>query len=357
MICTILGTLMAASLIAQDNTNNLPAIPPPVTSPAAESAPGPAPAPTMPAPTAPAKPAPRHKRIHHTVKKRERPAVAEHKVNLTPGPAEVTASELVVRGQAGLKGEVVARLHKGETVNVLEQIDLAKHEAGEPSQWAKISYPSNADVWVSAKYVSNGTVSTKKLNLRAGPGENYSVVGVLDQGTPVTEVETRGSWMKIQPPADAYAFVAAKYLSEEVPPPAPSPVAPMPAPTPTAVPEQPSIVATPPPPSIPQPPPAPATPPVRIVEHQGIVGPVGSIIAPTDYKLYDEKTKQDIDFLYPTSPNMNFRDLVDDEVIVTGEEGVEAQWPNTPIMAVQNIQVIRTNVIKRLDLTPPRQRH
>jgi hypothetical protein len=42
---------------------------------------------------------------------------------------------------------------------------------------------------------------------------------------------------------------------------------------------------------------------------------------------------------------------------VTGEEGVDQRWPNTPIMAIQSIQVVRTNVIKRLDLTPPRQRH
>ncbi len=353
MICTILGTLMAASLIAQDNTNNLPAIPAPVSSPAAEAAPAPAP---EPAPTTVPPAAPKHKKMHKAARKK--PAVAEHIVPINPGPAEVTANDLVVRGQAGLQGEMVAHLHKGDTVNVLEEIELGKHAADEPSHWAKISYPTNAYVWVSARFVSNGVVATKKLNLRAGHGENYSVVGVLDEGTPVNVVETEGSWMKIEPPSTAYAFVAAKYLTATAAAPAPPapPTMPEAAPTPTTVPEQQTIVTMPQPPPAP---PVPTTPPVRIVEHEGIVGPVGSLTAPTDYKLYNESTKEIIDFLYPTSPNMRttFSQLVDDRVIVTGEEGIESQWPNTPIMAVQSVEIISTNVIKRLDLTPPRQRH
>jgi hypothetical protein len=125
-------------------------------------------------------------------------------------------------------------------------------------------------------------------------------------------------------------------------------------PTPTSVPGQQQIVVTPPQP--PQPP-QPTTPPVRIVSHQGIVGGVGSIIAPTAYKLYDQNTKQDIDYLYPISANIDLSRLVDDEVVVTGEEGIDLRWPNTPVIAIQSIQVLQTNVIKHLDLTIPRQRH
>jgi len=354
-IWTILGTLMAASLFAQDNTNNLPAMPPPVSSPPAEMAPT-APAPeTMPATNPPAKHIKKHKAV---VKHKYGPAHKEARVTLAPGPAEVNASELVVRGQAGLKGETVARLSKGDTVNVLEQINLAHPAADEPSQWAKISFPTNGHVWVMARYVNGGAVSAKKLNLRAGPGENYSVVGVIEQGTPVNEVETKGGWMKIEPPANAYAFVAAKYLTEEATPPAQvavnNPETPEVPPTPTPVPQPQPIITQPP---TPQPPPPPPQPTVRIVQHQGVVGPVGSMVAPTTYKLYDPKTGLDIDFLYPTSPDQDLHKLLDDEVIVTGEEGVDARWPNTPVIAIQNIQVIGKKVIKRLDLTPPKQRH
>lgn len=357
-IWTLLGTLMAASLFAQDNTNNLPAIPPPVSSPAAETAPA-APAPETAPATKPAKRPAKHLKKHKAVRREHTSktyATKEATVTLSPGPAEVSANELVVRGQAGLKGEEVAHLSKGTPVTVLEQINLAHHAAGEPSQWAKISYPTNGHVWVSSKYISNGTVSTKKLNLRAGPGENYSVVGVVDEGTPVNVMETKGSWTEIEPPANAYAFVAAKYLTQQAAPPmvASAPETPETPPTPTTVQPPETVMSAPPPPP---PPVAPPTPTVRIVSHEGVVGPVGSVIAPTPYKLYDPNTKADIDFLYPTSPDQDLSKLVDDQVIVTGEEGVDARWPNTPVIAIQSIQVVGKNVIKRLDLTPPRQRH
>jgi uncharacterized protein YgiM (DUF1202 family) len=346
-IWTILGTMMAASLIAQNNNNSLPAMPPPVGSPAAETTPAtPAPVPAVETnkPAAPAK----HRAVRKPV--RHRHVMHEPSVSLPPGPAQVNASELIVRGQAGLRGEVVARLHQGETVNVLEQINLAHHAADEPAQWAKISFPTNADVWVNAQYISNGAVSTKKLNLRAGPGENYSVVGVVEQGTPVNQIETKGNWVKIEPPPSAYAFVAARYLTPVTVAVAPPP----PPPTPTEVAPPTPIITAPPPP---QPPP---TPPVRIVQHEGVVEPVGSPTAPTDYKLYDPNTRVDEDFLYPTSPNMDFSQLVNDRVIVTGEEGLEKGWPNTPVMAVQDVQVVATNVVKqfsREELIPPRLRH
>jgi uncharacterized protein YgiM (DUF1202 family) len=352
-IWTILGTLMAASLYAQDNSNSLPAIPPPVSSPAAETAPAAAPAPAP--ETAPVAPAPKpakHVRKHSAAPRK--PATPEPTVSLTPGPADVNASDLTVRGQAGLKGEVVTHLHKGDTVTVLEQINLSHHAADEPAQWAKIAYPANVHVWLDGKYVdASGVVTAKKLNLRAGPGENFSVVGVVEKGVSVTQIQTKGHWMQIQPPANAYAFVAARYLKQEAVATAPPPPPEMP-PVTTQVPPPQNLIVTAPPP--PQPP----TPTVRIVSHEGVVGSVGSPTAPTDYKLYDLTTKQDINFLYPSSPNIDFSKLVDDKVIVSGEEGIQANWPNTPVMAVQDVQIVETNVIKhftREDLTIPRQRH
>jgi Bacterial SH3 domain len=208
-----------------------------------------------------------------------------------------------------------------------------------------------------SKFINNGTVSTKKLNLRSGPGENFSVVGVVEQGASVNQIESKGGWMKIEPPANAYAFVAAKFLTQEAMPPttvAVAPETPEVQPTPTPVqPQQPVIAAAPPAQAPPQPPQA----TVRIVQHEGVVGGAGSIQAPTPYKLYNPDTQEVIDYLYPTSPDQDLHQLMDDRVIVTGEEGVDPRFPNTPVIAIQSIQVIGKNVIKRLDLTPPRQRH
>ena len=128
----VLGAMLATSAIAQNNTNTLPAMPAPVATPAAEgvAAPAPAAAPVATQAIAPVK----HKKRAATTKK-----IAEPSVTLVPGPAEVTVSNLIVRGQAGLKGEVITHLFKGDAVTVLSQINLDKHAAGEPARWAKIS--------------------------------------------------------------------------------------------------------------------------------------------------------------------------------------------------------------------------
>ena len=79
-----------------------------------------------------------------------------------------------LRGQAGLNGEVVGHVQKGDAVTVISEITLDKPKAGEPAQWAKIALPPVTKVWIDSKYVdtTNHVVAAKKLNLRGGPGEN-----------------------------------------------------------------------------------------------------------------------------------------------------------------------------------------
>ena len=380
----VLGAMLASSAIAQNNTNALPEMPAPVASPAAEMTPAPAAATNAPA-TKPVK----HKKQKHATARVNAPALKESTVALVPGPAEVTVSNLIVRGQAGLSGEVVTHLFKGETVTVLSQINLDKHAADEPAQWAKIASPTNTHIWVSARFIdpTNKTVLPKKLNLRAGPGENYSVLGVIERGTPVDEIITKDGWMEIATPAGTYAFVAAMYLKQEAAAPvetnaAPAmETAPAPAPVPTPVPEAQPIVTeqttppatteTKPAPAIetPAPVPAPAPeevdtnlppPPPRIATHEGVVRHVGSLITPTEYELYDPATDKNVDFLYTTTTNLVLSRYVGMRIIVTGEEGLAARWPDVPVLTIQRILVIDTNAVPQQIYRSPRaagQRH
>jgi uncharacterized protein YgiM (DUF1202 family) len=269
-------------------------------------------------------------------------------VTLVPGPATVDAKSINVRGQAGLKGEVVAHLTNGDIVTVLGQLNLDKHHAGEPAQWAKIALPTSTHVWVNAEFIdtTNKTVLPKKLNLRAGPGENYSVLGVAERGTPVSEITTKGKWMQIDPPANAYAFVAAMYLKQE----APANVAANPVPptetTPTAVPEPQPMAPEPAQPVID----TNAPPPPRVVTHEGVVGPVASIIAPTAYKLYDPDTYQTIDYLYTTATNLDLSRYVNMRIVVTGEEGLDERWKGTPVITIESIRVIDTNAVQSIPI-------
>jgi uncharacterized protein YgiM (DUF1202 family) len=289
----------------------------------------------------------------------KKPAAVERPAFLVAGPALIAGSNVNVRGQATLNSEVVTRLNKGETVTVLEQINLEKPKADEPAQWAKIAFPANAHVWVNAAYIdaTNKTVVPRKLNLRAGPGENYSVVGLLDKGAPVKEIVTKGNWMEIEAPSGAYAFVAAEYLRQEATGiaavPAPTVVQPPTMPTPVA--EAPPVAAAPtnPPvalpgvaPTTPTPEPVPATPvvegppPKRIVQHEGVVRPTVSIQAPTKWALVDPDTGHTVDYLYTTTTNLNLIHWRGYRVVVTGEEGLDERWGHTPVITIQRIQVV-----------------
>ena len=377
----VFGAMLASGAIAQNNTNTLPAMPAPVSSPAAALTPAPAAHTHATNATRSARTVRRP--AAHAATNASAPAkvaAREPESALAPGPAEVTVSNLIVRGQAGLQGEVITHLSKGETVTVLSAITLDKHKADEPARWAKIAYPGNTHVWVSAKYIdaTNNTVLAKKLNLRAGPGENYSVIGLIERGMSVNPISTKNGWMNIEAPSNTYAFVAAMYLKQKAPapaPPTPTPpeVEPTPTPTPTPVPEAPPIVTTPPvvtpspapePVPVATPPPAPEPvaidtntppPPVRIVSHEGVVRHVSSPITPTDYELYDPGTDVNVDFLYTTSTNLDLSRYVGMRIIVTGQEELAARWTDIPVLTIQKINVLDTNAVPKVIYRSPRQ--
>jgi uncharacterized protein YgiM (DUF1202 family) len=263
----------------------------------------------------------------------------------------------------------------------------------EPSAWAKILLPTNAHVWVNTAFIdgSNQTVKPKKLNVRSGPGENYSVIGLLHAGDALKPVTTKGDWTEIEPPANAYGFMAAQYLSQEAPATVAAipPVAPMPTeapavpPTTTTTPTEPAptpatVAATPPvapppteAPAVPPPTEAPAVPPPteipaptetpavtnamaatppepeveeplppRIVQREGIVRGMTSIQAPSKFVLISPENGRDIDYLYTTSRELDLRRYKGLRIIVTGEEGLDERWGNTPVLTIQKIQVV-----------------
>jgi len=356
-IWSVFVVTISTSLLAQTNA--------PVSTSTVET---PAPAATAPATpavesapvvtNAPAKRTSAHRK--RTLSATTEAPIHEPTVVLMPGPAEVGASSVNVRGQASFNSEIISHLAKGDTVTVLEQINVHKHKPSEPAQWAKIAFPTNAYTWVDSRYIDNDskTVKPKKLNLRSGPGENYSVVGLITHGTPVTEVSNKGNWMQIVPPPNAYAFVAAMFLKQEavaLPPPVASTTEAALVTTPIAE-SQPLVTeatnaamtaatetnelaemgtnelgeaetnAPPPPP--------------RIVTHEGFVRHVTSIIAPTAYELYDTNTWTTINYLYTTSTNLNLSRYNGLHIIVTGEEGLAERWKDTPVLTIQRIIVV-----------------
>lgn len=287
-------------------------------------------------------------------------ALAEKPVILSPGAATIVGKNINVRGKASFKGEIVTKLQNGDAVTVIEQVILSKPKAGEPSQWAKISYPTNAHVWVHSSYLNaDKTVKPKKLNIRTGAGENYSVVGTLEQGTAVKEVSTKGSWTEIEAPADAFAFVAASFVHQDatsatvppvvsVQPPEATPATvttdPIVAPTTTdlantnpAVEPNPTVVDS-----------ANVPPPIveevwvpRTVSHEGIVKATVSIQAPTKYGLHSADNGKLINYLYSPTAQLELSRYAGKHIIVSGQEGLDERWLNTPVLTIQKIYVVK----------------
>ena len=310
-------------------------------------------------------------------------------VALTPGLATIDGDNVNYRGQAGLKGESIGQFHKGEVVTVISEITLDKHAADEPAHWAKIVLPAGTKVWVNKQFVdaTDKKVAVKKLNLRAGPGENFSVLGTIEKGAAITEISAKGDWIEVPAPADAYAFVAAHYLQQgnapatsPVPPteppfnPGPGPVVagavgpatqiPATAETPVAVPTtvgEPQKIAAPPAPEPTAPPVVPSPvklavvappvavdtnlppPPPRIVTHEGWVRNSVSIVAPTYLELYDPATGKAIDYLYSTTPLLSVARYKGMHVAVEGEEALDSRWKDTPVLTIKKIFVLSTN--------------
>jgi hypothetical protein len=341
----VLGLMLSTSLFAQPVTN-----PPPI---------------GLPAPGTTNAPAAKKKAAARPTKKKA-PAettstAAEKPIVLSPGPGTITGGNVNVRGQARLNSEIVKRLNKGDAVTVIEQIILDKPKADEPSQWAKINFPAEAHVWVHSSYIdsTNKVVLPKKLNVRTGAGENYSVVGLIERGTAVKEVSTKGDWIEIEAPAGAYAFVAAQFVKQEIPAPsippivsfAPPPTEPKPTPTtvadtqPIAAPPAETSTTRPPtttastPETAPPPPPV-EEPPPRVVSHEGVVKGTWSIQAPTKFALVDPDSGRTVNYLFTTSTNLDLSRWKGHRIIVTGEEGLDRRWTNTPVITIQRIQVV-----------------
>ena len=328
--------------------------------------------------------------------------------------AVIDASRVNVRGKPTLRSEVVTQLVRGDKVVILEEIPDTDAKKNEPSTWARIKLPENTPVWVFAPFVKDGEVSVSRLNLRAGPGENYSVVGRVEKGDKIKPIRTVESWIEIEAPEDTYAYVALSLLkpvegqpadtaadTEQTPAaqpvaanaaPEPTPAQPAPAaqtpsvataPDATPSPEQPApaepqetVAGTPESPApataeqgpeVAQAPDAAATgqetpaavpqpqvslPPVaepvvtaeeekelprRVVRREGIVRPTRSIQAPTPFALVHPETGTTINYLYGADIGVNLAEFRDFKVVVTGQEGLDARWPNTPVLQLESI--------------------
>ncbi len=78
----------------------------------------------------------------------------------------------------------------------------------------------------------------------------------------------------------------------------------------------------------------------RRVTREGVIRNTMSIQAPSDYGLNSEHNGTRLNYLYTTSTNVPLAELLGMRVRINGEEGIDARWPNTPVLLIKTLDVI-----------------
>jgi hypothetical protein len=80
-------------------------------------------------------------------------------------------------------------------------------------------------------------------------------------------------------------------------------------------------------------------PPKRVVHREGIVRSTVSIQAPSYFELISAETRKTINYLHTTNPELKLKDFRGRNVVVSGEEGIDPRWRNTPVIEIQTIEI------------------
>ena len=138
-------------------------------------------------------------------------------VYCSPIPVQVTGDRINLRARPGLNYEVAGQAEFDQTL-------MAKSFSEEG--WVEIVPPADTDAWVHSGYIADNRVSVKRLNIRCGPGINYSKIGHFSRNDQVLSGEIFGEWLKISAPPAASLWVSVDYIrkieeeEEEAAPPA-----------------------------------------------------------------------------------------------------------------------------------------
>ncbi len=126
------------------------------------------------------------------------------------GTVKISSGYLNVRSSASTGAAKVASLKKGSHVTLISQ----------SGSWWKVEYAKGKYGFCHSDYItpvsgSPVTVATSSsgLNVRSGPGTNYSKTASLAKGETVIRLSTSGSWSKVLYNGTKLGYVSSQYLS------------------------------------------------------------------------------------------------------------------------------------------------
>lgn len=110
-----------------------------------------------------------------------------------------------LRAKALVTSEVVGQVLENDIL-MAKMID---------KEWVEVVPPASIDLWVLGDYVKDGAINcSQKVNVRAGAGINFNIVGQLPQGEKVEVRGTHAEWIKIAPLPACSLWISRSLVSE-----------------------------------------------------------------------------------------------------------------------------------------------
>ncbi|HMP74957.1 MAG TPA: SH3 domain-containing protein [Kiritimatiellia bacterium] len=258
--------------------------------------------------------------------------------------ARVTSDRVNLRARPDLAAEVVAQ------VNTEDRLTVVSME----NDWVQVVPPDSVDVWAHRDFVKDGASTVKTLNLRAGPGINYTIVGSVARGEPVPVRGQFGEWLKVAP-ANTTLWVSRELVELVSRVPAPPPVVPV-GPV-SELPVLPSLdpAGLPPPsprtpdPAAPSMPPVAMAPPAdlnlvplqgqgREVRREGELKPAPFLFGrPSPFRLVRREGVQQVTVCYVRGNTAQLNSLLNESLIIHGRE-YWVQGVKQPVVVLERIE-------------------
>ncbi len=125
-----------------------------------------------------------------------------------PFLAEVTADNVHIRSGQSENFESLLKVNKKDELVVRDK----------SYSWYKIELPPQSKSYISGEFVliakeGKGIIVANRLNIRSGPGDQYTVLGQLNEGEEVDIIDQKDEWIQIKPVKNTYGWINEKYIS------------------------------------------------------------------------------------------------------------------------------------------------
>lgn len=229
----------------------------------------------------------------------------------------VLGNRVNLRAKPDLQTEVVGQVNRGDRLKVKSITE----------EWVEVAPPPSIQFWVHRDFVDGNEVAPPRLNVRAGPGINYSVVAVIERGDRVQPTGEFAEWISIEPPPSASIWITRELVEEIRPPPVRPVMTPRPRPEPRPAP--PPRVEPPVTPVVHRPAPVPPRDLDLIplegqgepVERAGTLRPAGFVFGrPSRYRLTQRRGHSIDTLCYVKGNNAQLQSLLGHELVITGYE-------------------------------------